>query len=144
MPGSVRQGVRVVAEGEGRGRAEGGAAAAAAPLEERAAASDRGREGRKRGKRACGRGVPKPGGSGRRAPGPSSGPGRSVHRAAGAGSRGRETGEEEEGVAAARQPAQLLGRGLLPALRSPSGPRSPPPAVCLDRERRVSWGSSGL
>lgn len=68
-----------------------------------------------------------------------------MHRAAGAGSRGRETGEEEEeGVAAARQSAQLPGRGLLPAPRSPSGPRSPPPAVCLDREQRVSWGSSGL
>lgn len=65
MPGSVRPGVRLVAEGEGRGRAEGGAAAAATPLEQRAAASDRGREGKKRGKRACGRGVPKPGNRGK-------------------------------------------------------------------------------
>lgn len=87
----MRQSVRVVAEGEGRGRAEGGAAAAAALREERAAASDRGGKGRKRGKRACGRGVPEPGGSDRRAPGPSGGLRRSVHRAAGAGSRGWKT-----------------------------------------------------
>lgn len=68
----------------------------------------------------------------------------------GAGAWGRGTGRQSEGgrcggarAVALSLPFCRLG-GLLPASSSPPGPCSPPPAVCLDPEQRVSWGSSGL
>lgn len=150
LPGSVRQGVRVVAEGAGRGRGEGGAAAAAALLEGRAAADgragERPREGREAARdegvraaagsrsRAAGRQGRRAGRGEKRAPG-----GRLWLPRAG----GRESGAEEGSLRRGGPRSSRVGVSSRPAPRSPAGPGSPPPAVCLDLQPRVSWGSSG-
>lgn len=150
----------------GGGGAEGGAAAAAALGGERAAASSRGREGRKRGKRAAGWAR----GSGTESVEAGESPAATSRYLLRGLLEGAAVGAAEE----KRAPVALvlapggggLGRleggllrwfsrcrallaflwlgGLFSASLSPSGPRSPPPAVCLDPEQRVSWGSSGL